>query len=57
MKLHVPKPITFWIAVAIAILGVAARWLVPIPMLSGHAGWVMGIAFVVLALGNLIEGL
>jgi len=56
MKLSPPKQITFWIAVAIAALGVIAK-LVTIPVLSGFPGWLLLIAFVVLALGNLIEGL
>ena len=56
MTLKAPKQITFWIAVAIAVVGVVLR-LVNIPSLSGHPGWVELIAFVVLALGNLIKGL
>ncbi len=56
MKLSAPKQITFWIAVAIAVVGVIAK-LVSIPMLSRGPGWLMLIAFVVLAAGNLIEGL
>ncbi len=56
MKLSAPKPITFWIAVVIAVLGVIAK-LVTIPVLSGFPGWLLVIAFVVLALGNLIESL
>ncbi len=56
MKLSAPKQITFWIAVVIAVLGVIAK-LVAIPMLSAYPGWLLLIAFVVLAAGNLIEGL
>ena len=56
MKLSAPKQITFLIAVAIAVLGVIAK-LVSIPVLSQQPGWVVVIAFVVLVLGNLIEGL
>ena len=56
MQLSAPKQITFWIAVVIAVLGVIAS-LVPIPVLSGFALWLVVIAFVVLAAGNLVEGL
>jgi predicted membrane channel-forming protein YqfA (hemolysin III family) len=56
MRLKAPKQITFWIAVAIAVVGIVLK-LVNIPPLSGHPGWVELIAFVVLALGNLIKGL
>ncbi len=56
MKLTAPKPITFWVAVVIAVLGVIAK-LVTIPVLSGYPGWLLLIAFVILALGVLIEGL
>jgi hypothetical protein len=56
MKLSAPKQITFWIAVVIAVVGVIAR-LVSIPMPVGSPGWLLLIAFVVLAAGNLIEGL
>ncbi len=56
MKLTAPKPITFWVAVVIAVLGVIAK-LVTLPVLSGYSGWLLLIAFVVLALGVLIESL
>ena len=56
MQLSAPKQITFWIAVVIAVLGVLAS-LVSIPVLSGFAFWLVVIAFIVLAAGNLMEGL
>ena len=56
MKLSAPKQITFWIAVVIAVVGVIAK-LVSIPVISGFPGWLLLVAFVVLAAGNLIEGL
>lgn len=56
MKLNAPKQITFWIAVVIAVVGVVAS-LVDIPFLSDYAIWVVVIGFVLLALGNLLEGL
>jgi hypothetical protein len=56
MKLSAPKQITFWIAVVIAALGVIAK-LVSIPVLSPYPGWLLLLAFVVLAAGNLVDGL
>jgi hypothetical protein len=56
MNLSAPKQTTFWIAVVIAVVGVIAK-LVTIPVLSGYAGWLVLIAFVVLAAGNLVQGL
>jgi threonine/homoserine/homoserine lactone efflux protein len=56
MKLSAPKQITFWIAVVIAVLGVVLK-LVSVPALSGYPGWLLLIAFVLLALGNLIKDL
>jgi hypothetical protein len=59
MKLTAPKQITFWIAVVIAVLGIIVKLgVIPSPTgTGGGAGWLMLIAFVVLAAGNLIEGL
>ena len=55
MKLSPPKHITFWISVILAVLGVLAS-LVTVPVLSGFAFWLVVIAFVILAAGNLVEG-
>jgi hypothetical protein len=56
MKLTPPKHITFWLAVIVAILGIIAN-LVTIPVLSGFSFWLVVIAFVILALGNMIDGM
>ena len=56
MKIGAPKQITFWIAVIVAVVGVLASVLV-IPMLSAYAFWLVVIAFIILAAGNLIEGM
>ena len=55
MNLSAPKQLTFWIAVILAVLGILAT-LVTIPVLSGFAFWLVVIGFVVLAIGNLAEG-
>ncbi len=56
MKLTAPKPITFWIAVIVALIGLIA-FLIPIPVLSGFAFWIVVLGFIILAAANLIEGL
>ncbi len=52
MQLTAPKPITFWIAVVLAVAGGVARltWF-------GYWGWLLAAAFAVLALGNLVKRL
>ena len=56
MKLNKPKEITFWIAVALVVLGILASggFLAP---LSGYAFWLVVAGFVLLALGNLVKNL
>lgn len=54
MKFSPPKKITFWIAVVLAVVGVILNF---VSGLSGFAIWLVLIAFILLALANLIEGL
>jgi hypothetical protein len=56
MKLSAPKMITFWIAVAIAAIGVIMK-LIPSIASLGLSGWLVLIGFIVLAAGCLVEGL
>jgi uncharacterized membrane protein HdeD (DUF308 family) len=54
MKLSTPKNITFWIAVILAVLGVIFFF---IPAVASYAFWLLLVGFVLLALGNLLNGL
>lgn len=56
MQLSAPKQITFWIAVVVAVIGLISA-LVTIPVLSGFAIWIVVLGFIILAAGNLLEGL
>lgn len=56
MKLSEPKVVTFIIAVVLALLAVLG-YLVPIPLISLHPFWLLSIAFLLLAIANLIDGL
>lgn len=56
MKLSAPKVITFWVAVALAVLGfLGAQGM--IASLSASAFWLVMAGFIVLALGNLLKDL
>jgi len=54
MKLSAPKNITFYIAVALAVIGLIGYF---VAAMSGIAPWLILVAFILLALGNLLEGL
>ena len=54
MKLSKPKNMTFWISVLLALLGLLGA--LGIPVLAGFDFWLVLVGFVVLALGNLLEG-
>jgi hypothetical protein len=56
MSLSAPKQITFWIALILAVLGILGTF-VTIPFVTGYAFWFVVVGFVLLALGNLMEGL
>ncbi len=56
MNLSAPKQATFWVAVAVAVIGILVK-LIPTIGLSGYGGWLVLIAFVILAAGNLLQGL
>jgi hypothetical protein len=55
MKLSKPKVTTFWVATALAALGVIGT-LVKIPLVSQYAFWFVVVGFVVLWLGNYLKG-
>lgn len=54
MKLSTPKNVTFYIAVLLALIAFIGFF---VASMSAVAPWLMLIAFVVLALGNLLEGI
>ena len=56
MKLSAPKVVTFWIAVALVVLGLLASQGV-LSGLSSYAFWLVVAGFVLLALGNLMKNL
>jgi hypothetical protein len=56
LKLSEPKVVTFWIAVALALLGVLASQGID-PGLANYAFWLVVAGFVLLALANLLRDL
>jgi hypothetical protein len=56
MKLSAPKQITFWVAVVVVVLGILGK-LVTIPVITDNNFWVVVLGFVILAAGNVMEGL
>ena len=56
IKLSEPKVVTFWIAVALAVVGVLAFQGI-LTGLAGYAFWLVVAGFILLALGNLVKDL
>jgi hypothetical protein len=56
MKLSAPKVITFWIAVALAVLGLIGA-LFTVNFLTDNAFWFVLVGFIVLAVANLTKGI
>jgi len=54
MRLSAPKNITFYIAVALAVIALIGYF---IASFTPFAPWILLVAFIVLAAGNLLEGL
>jgi hypothetical protein len=54
MKLSAPKKNTFWIAIALAIVGLIFLFL---PFVGAFAFWILLIGFIILMLGSLIKGM
>jgi hypothetical protein len=57
MRLSAPKQITFLISLIIAIIGVLAKWVITIPVVTEYATGVILVAFALLALGTYVKGL
>ncbi|HLD94678.1 MAG TPA: hypothetical protein VI703_10810 [Anaerolineales bacterium] len=56
MNLSAPKQLTFWVAVILGVLGIVGTY-VTLPFVSAYAFWLLVVGFVLLALGNMMEGL
>ena len=56
MKLSEPKVITYIIAIVIALIALIG-FFVTIPFVTANAFWVLLVAFILLALANLLNGL
>jgi hypothetical protein len=57
MRLSPPKAITFWISVALGLLGLLASFGVLGTALAGFAFWLTFLGFALLAVSLMVEGL
>ena len=56
MKLTAPKITTFWLALLVAVIGVASH-LGYVPNAQGAAFWILALGFLLMALGVALRGL
>ena len=56
MNLSAPKQVTFWVAVILAVLSVLTLLISSLVFFDAQAVVLALLAFIVLALGNLLEG-
>lgn len=54
MRLNPPKMITFWISIALGVLGFIGFF---VPAMSALAFWLLFLGFVVLVLGLTVKGM
>ena len=58
MKTQAPKSITWIISVILAVLGILLYLrIITIPVLAPYDFWLVAVAFILLALGNIVKGL
>lgn len=58
MKTQAPKSITWIVSVILAALGILLYLrIITIPVLAPYDFWLVAVAFVLLALGNILKGL
>ena len=58
MKTQAPKSITWIISVILAVLGILLYLrIITIPVLAPYDFWLVAVAFILLALGNILKGL
>jgi hypothetical protein len=56
MQLSAPKQVTWWVALALVVIGIIAQ-LVTIPVISGFAFWIVVVAAVLLLLAAFLPNL
>jgi len=58
MRLSAPKKLTFWIALAIFIIGILLYFgVLPIPSLKAYCFWGVAVSYVLLALSTTMKNL
>jgi len=56
MNLSAPKMVTWWVAVVIGLLGILDHF-VKLPLIGGFSSYLVVIAFVILAVATVVDGL
>ena len=54
--LNAPKKITFWVAIALGVIGVVGQ-IVPVGIVQTLAPWILALGWLLLALGCFVKGL
>jgi hypothetical protein len=54
MRLNPPKMLTFWISIALGVLGLISIF---VPSMLAYAPWILFVGFVVLVLGLTVKGM
>ena len=54
MRLNPPKMITFWVSIALGVLGLISLF---VPSMLTYAPWLLLVGFVVLVLGLTVKGM
>ena len=58
MRLSAPKKLTFWIALAIFLIGILLYFsILPIPNLKAYSFWGVAVSYVLLALSTTMKNL
>jgi mannose-6-phosphate isomerase-like protein (cupin superfamily) len=56
MKFSAPKMATWWVAVVVGLLGILG-YIVKLPVISDYSGYLMVLAFLILAVATVVDGL
>lgn len=56
IQISAPKRVTFWVSLVLGLLGIVGS-IVPIPLVSTIAPWILALGWLLLTLGCFVKGL
>jgi len=56
MKLSAPKVVTWWNTVVLGVIGLLGLFTANLPVIGAYTGWLLALAFIILAIATLVEG-